>query len=388
MEAESEMDVRSVLKKYEPYRVYKSDISYFSGKLEAYLRYKSVPMTVIDADWSTLAMIGQHTGIRKMPAVETKDGQWLFDTTPTIQWFEQHYPQSPVLPDDEALAFVYLLIEDYADEWLWRPAMWWRWMPQGSRWLLGWRIAGEFISRKFARPGGWIFGWRQRIEWLWDDGMTKANSPIIRDMLFREFEFLEVRLQQTPFICGTHPSVVDFGYFASMFRHFGNDPESAEVMRRQAPHTYEWVARMWNVKPDKLAKQQSWVTPDSPEWQPLLKRITHDYLPYLHQNAIAHMNLQHRFDYKGETLKLKNTKTTTYRVWCREELQRHHRALSVEDKERVEVFFAQAGGLSSLWQDGVISAEVGKQYDLPKQSNSFKDKKVSLMTLIFGQARN
>jgi len=74
-------------------------------------------------------------------------------------------------------------------------------------------------------------------------------------MLFREFELLEPLLEEQPYIMGSHPSVADFGYFASMFRHFGNDPDSAEVMRMEAPHTYEWLAILWNAKSHKLAEQ-------------------------------------------------------------------------------------------------------------------------------------
>lgn len=371
-----------------PYRVFKSDISYFSGKLEAYLRYKSVPITVEDASWQTLADIGKHTGFRKMPAVQTADNLWLFDTTPMLQWFEQQYPKAPILPDDEALTFLNLLVEDYADEWLWRPAMWWRWVPKGSRWLLGWRIAGEFLSSKAARPGGWLFGWRQSYEWLWNDGMTRQNSATIRDMLFREFEFLEPLLAEQAFLFGSHPSAADFGYFASMFRHFGNDPESAEVMRRQAPHTYEWVARMWNVKANRLPEIQSWQMPNAIYWQPLLRRISQDYLPYLQQNAFAHKAGQKRFNYSGETLTLNNTKTTTYRVWCREVLQRRYLALSEEAKQQVDAWFVEVGGLDCLLQDGIIDSGLNESLQLPVNAKDNSDYRVSLFTLLMGQPRN
>jgi hypothetical protein len=36
-----------------------------------------------------------------------------------------------MLPQDSALRFLALLMEDYGDEWLWRPWMWWT--PGGNR---------------------------------------------------------------------------------------------------------------------------------------------------------------------------------------------------------------------------------------------------------------
>ena len=121
-----------------PYQLHGVNISYFTGKLEAYMRYKDIPHELVDG--YDLGKIFFHTGIKKMPAVETPQGQWLYDTTPTIQWFETVYPDTPITPKNKALAFVSLLLEDYGDEWLWRPAMWWRWMPPVSRRALGTRI--------------------------------------------------------------------------------------------------------------------------------------------------------------------------------------------------------------------------------------------------------
>ena len=57
----------------------------------------------------------------------------MTDTTPMIQWFEKEFPDSPVIPSDPEQAFFSLLLEDYADERLWRPAMHYRWHYKRSR---------------------------------------------------------------------------------------------------------------------------------------------------------------------------------------------------------------------------------------------------------------
>lgn len=369
------------------YTVYKSDISYFSGKLEAYLRYKEIPHSLVDINRKTLAMIGQKTGTQKMPAIEMANGQWLYDTTPMMQWLEQQHPQHTVMPTDPALRFVSLLLEDYADEWLWRPAMWWRWVPKASRATLGRRIAGEMISKALAIPLGVYFGRRQLNEWLWKDGVDSSNVNTVRDMLFRELEFLEPLLEQQPFLLGNRPSMADFGYFASMFRHFGNDPISAEVIRREGSNTYEWLARLWNAKHSKLSSEIHWVWPEADYWQPLLQRIAEDYLPYLHQNAKAFAAGKKRFDYTGANLSFPATVTTDYRVWCREQLQREFSLLSTDDQLRLEHLFTKAGGLASLHQDGVIESGLDQQLQLPIDPMTVNHSP-SLTQKIFGQPRN
>jgi glutathione S-transferase len=369
------------------YTVYKSDISYFSGKLEAYLRYKEIPHTLVDCNNNTLAMIAKKTGTRKMPAIEMSNGQWLYDTTPMIQWLEQQHPQQTVLPTEPALRFVALLLEDYADEWLWRPAMWWRWMPKASRVALGRRIAGDMVSKSLAIPLGFYFARRQLNEWLWNDGVDKENVNIVRDMLFRELEFLEPLLERQAYLLGSHPSMADFGYFASMYRHFGNDPISAEVLRREGPNTYEWLARLWNAKHSTLEAEIQWIWPEADYWQPLLQRIANDYLPYLHQNAKAFAIGKNSFNYRGQTLSLSATTTTHYRVWCREQLQREFSLLSIEEQQRVEQLFAKAGGLDSLHQDGVIVSGLDQKLQLPIDPKNVSYKP-SLAQRIFGQPRN
>ena len=352
------------------YTVYKSDISYFSGKLEAYLRYKGIVYKAVECGQREMKKIAQTTGVKKMPAVEMDNGQWLFDTTPMLEWFEQQHPEPCTTPDDPALAFLALLIEDYGDEWLWRPAMWWRWVPRASRWAVGYAIGKAFAPTLLARPLGWVFGRRQQREWLWGDGVNPANEASVRDMLFREFEFLERLLARQPFLLGSHPSAADFGYFASMFRHFGNDPDSAEVMRRQAPNTYEWLARLWNASADKLPKAIEWQWPKTPEWQPFLQRIAADYLPYLHQNALAFQRGQKRFDFTGHSLAFQGTKTTNYRVYCRERLQQQYLQLTTADRDKLEQLFKPVGGLGSLQADGVIVSGLAESFILPREAKS------------------
>lgn len=372
------------------YTVYKSDISYFSGKLEAYLRYKEIPHKLIEVDQTAMRRIGAKTGVLKIPAIEMDTGQWLFDTTPMMRWLEIQHPDAPVLPEDPALAFIALLLEDYGDEWLWRPAMWWRWVPKVSRVALGRRIAAQNISRALAIPCGYYFGRRQLNEWLWNDGVDKRNSFAVRDMLYRELETLEAVFATQPFMLGSLPSAADFGYFASMYRHFGNDPISGEVLRREAPNTSEWLARLWNTKHSKLSDQiaaPQWIWPHADYWSTLLDRLANDYLPYLHQNAVAFSQRQTRYNYQGKSLSFVNTVTTHYRVWCRQELQREFNLLSAANQQRVRCLFAGVGGIESLHRDGVIESGLCGQFNLPVNGVS-QPNQLSLRKKIFGQPRN
>ena len=157
-------------------------------------------------------------------------------------------------------------------------------------------------------------------------------------------------------------------------------------MRLHGAGATEWVARMWNAKHQRLPDEPQWVWPEADYWQPLLERIARDYLPYLHQNALAFRDQKKRFDYEGLNLSLKNTHTTNYRVYCRQLLQEEFKQLSDKDQQRLEHLFASHGGLSALHSDGVIDSGLSEQYQLPRDPSLESPR--SGINALTGQPRN
>ncbi len=157
------------------YRVYLMDVSYFSGKLEAYLRWKEIPYERVEVGWRQMQReLLPRTGLMKVPSVETPDGEWLQDSTPIIDWMEARHRDGAVIPSDPAHAFYARLLEDYADEWLWRPALHYRWSHAPDARLLGDRIAREVM---FDLPGPvWLKAalvrHRQRRTYVSGEGFT------------------------------------------------------------------------------------------------------------------------------------------------------------------------------------------------------------------------
>ena len=106
--------------------IYGSKISYYTGKLETYLRYRGI-------QYDFLPTVGSEKKLRagagtvQMPVVQLDDGRWMTDSTPMIAWLESEQHAPSIYPDNPALGFLALLIEDYADEWRGRPARHDRW---------------------------------------------------------------------------------------------------------------------------------------------------------------------------------------------------------------------------------------------------------------------
>jgi glutathione S-transferase len=344
---------------HQPYTLYLMWISYFSGKMQAYLRYKEVPHECIELKWrGMLNVLFPNTGLMKVPVVRTPEGEWLADTTPMIDWFEQRFPAGPVTPPDPFQAFFSRLVEDYADEWLWRPALHYRWSYAQDAQALSHRFAETFLS---DMPGpkavtAWIARDRQLRHYVRGDGVTPETRAHVEGIYLNTLDRLEAIFRDQPFLLGAKPSLADFGFFASMFRHFSQDPTPSLIMQARAPAVFEWVARLWNTR-HSTAKGE-WVAPGTlpAGWQVILKDVGEAYLPYLHANAAAFRAGRRRFDLEVQGLCYHNLPVVGYRVWCREQLQKHYAAVPDSARAAVDQQLQASGCLEPLLRDGCIES--------------------------------
>ncbi len=333
-----------------PMRVYGSQISYFTGKLEAYLRYKEIPYDFVPMTPLVRNKVGRRTGATQMPAVELDDGRWITDTTPMIAWFESQYPEPPVIPHDPLQAFVSRLVEDYADEWLWRPALHYRWSYRGDALLLSRRIVDEIIH-SVPVPGAlkrFAIRQRQLRRYVRGDGVTAATREHVEGIYLRSLDQLSAILASRQFLLGDRPTLADFGFFASMFRHFGLDPTPAAIMLTRAPAVYEWLARMWNARGSQTLG--AIVAGVPPEWSPLLREIGDAYLPYLCANAEAWKARGKRFDVEIQRTLYRALPVSRYRVWCLERLRAHFDALTGVARDDAKALLEAHGCWEPLWR--------------------------------------
>lgn len=332
-------------------QVYGSAISYFTGKLEAYLRYKGIP-------YERVAMIARHwnrtvpraTGVNQMPAVELPDGRWLTDTTPTIAWFETQYPEPAVIPADPVQAFASRVLEDYADEWLWRPAMHYRWSYAPDARLLSERIVTELLPDVPAPHlvKRWLIRRRQHGGYVRGDGVSADTRAHVEGIYLRTLATLEAIVATRPFLLGDVPTLADFGFFASMFRHFGSDPTPSAIMRERAPGVYAWVARLWNARAGHAS--DALVEGVPADWAPLLDDVASAYLPYLCANAEAWTLRQRRFDVTIQGTTYRRVPTSRYRVWCLEQLRHHYDVLAPPARDDARRWLERHGCWEPLWR--------------------------------------
>jgi glutathione S-transferase len=347
----------------QPITLYGSNISYFTGKLEMYFRIRQIPYQFVTATMRLLnGDIVRNTGISQMPALQLGDGRWMTDTTAIIDWFEVNHAGPTITPTDPVQRFFSRLLEDYTDEWLWRPAMHYRWYGDEGAMQLSRHIVDELMA-DIPLPGAlkrFFMRQRQRGGYTRGDGITEQNRLAVEAIYHRNLAALEEILQQRPFLLGQHPSLADIGFMGSMFRHFSQDPAPGEIMRQTAPAVAEWVARLWNYRADE--SQGNWLSGIPEDWGFWLDDIATSYLPYLNASAVAVTAGKKRLDCDVAGAQYRGAHASRYRLHCLQQLRNDYNkapeTAQTEIRSRLEAHHC--------WQPLWKIADLDSEYDSAK----------------------
>lgn len=331
-------------------KVYGASVSYYTGKLEAYLRYKGIAYER-ESPYPVQREIMEQVGCIQHPVVKRDDGRWMTDSTPMILKLETEHPERSILPENPVVGFIAYLIEDYADEWLWRAAMHFRWSYEHDRELLS-RILADELTTHIKLPRFWrrrILKRRQHQGFVINDGVTTATWDHVETGYHRILALMSSVLGQRRYLFGNQPSLADFGLMGPMLRHFGQDPTPAEIMRDTAPQVMEWVARMWNAQAQVQAEPGSFVSAVPEDLKPLLQEVCETHLVQLIANAEAWQQKQEKFAMTVQGCRYQNLPVSQYRVYCLEMLREGFAALDADAQNTVRTLLPFEAA-RVLWQ--------------------------------------
>ncbi len=343
-------------------KVYGSRISYFTGKLEAYLRFRRIKYERIPSA-KHVSNIREQVGSMQMPVVELDDGRWMSDTTPMIQFLESEYPGPTVIPENPLQRFISLLIEDYADEWLWRPAMHYRWSFEHDRELLSSIIVDELMQHivlpRFMKRR--LIQRRQTGRFVVGDGVTTITRGHVEDTYKNALVLMSSIFSKRPFMFGQCPTLADISLMGPMLRHFGQDPTPVEIMRTYAPSVYAWVGRVWNSHEGNTSDDLEEGLPY--DLIPLLEEIGETHLVQLDANSDAYAENRQQFNMVVQGQVYTGLPVSLYRVWCLEKLQQAHSALELEDQMQLREMMSSSA-ISILSSPKIIKSG----YDIEDQA--------------------
>ena len=350
----------------DPITIYGSSISYFTGKMESYFKIRGIPYKRIVAPYPSFERkMKKMVGIHQMPAVVLPDGRWMTDTTKMIQWFESKFNDSSILPKDPVQDFICLLVEDWADEWWWRPAMHYRWhYKEGAEFasnhlakeLLGAFPAPHFLKKMFLAR-------RQRNGYTVGDGISLDNKNAVEANVRNLFSNLEKIFSKRSFIFGDTPSLADIGLSGPFYRHFALDPVPLKIIKNEAPSILNWLKALQS---SQLTNSENQYIEEIPaDLDPLLEEIGRVYLPYLCKNVDAVQSGKKYFEFKSNELNIRKARFSQYRVWCLKELREKFYSLPKDDQTSVEQMLRKFHCWEPLWMHKKLPLDSKQEAKLP-----------------------
>lgn len=263
----------------------------YSRKMLALLRYRRIAHRMI---WGShmQPMPGYPAPkVRLLPTVYFGEGdtrEAVVDSTPIIRRLEAEYTDRSVIPEDELLRFLDILIEDFADEWMTKAMFHYRWhyaedAANAGPLLIFWQ--NGCYSDEVAKPMADSFA-RRQIDRLYVVGSNDTTAPIIEASYHRLVGIFDRIVQRKGFVLGTRPSAADFAIYGQLTQLGIVDPTPARIMAQASPRLRAWLDRVEDLSglPDG-----AWLDHDAlPEHLgELLTEIGRVYVPFLLANAQA-----------------------------------------------------------------------------------------------------
>ncbi|MEM9738764.1 MAG: glutathione S-transferase N-terminal domain-containing protein [Pseudomonadota bacterium] len=262
------------------YRLIGTEMSYYSGKVRAYLRWKGIDFEeVVPTPPVMMGEVMANIGWPVIPVLQAPDGHYIQDSYDIIQHFEEVDIGASAYPSSPLQHVVSLLIQLYADEWLVIPAMHYRW-NHNEEW-----VYGEFgvnaspdgtADEQYAAGKSVGAHFKGALPFL---GITDETVAGVEAAYEATLHDLSVHLEQFPYMLGSRASFADFCMMGPLYAHLYRDPASGALMKRIAPKVADYVERTMAGE----GRQGDLLAGDAiPETLlPILKRQMSEQLPVL-----------------------------------------------------------------------------------------------------------
>jgi glutathione S-transferase len=265
------------------YTLYGWEVSYYTGKVRSYLRFKGIPYAEIAPNlFDYYFNLRRKTGVVAIPVVRTPAGEWLQDSSEIIDRLEARFPERPIVPATPVQRFAAYLFELWGDE-FWLPTgLITRWCHLDENWA--------FLERDVA--DNLLPGWPRWLQkkaaakiahhmsrYLSNAGVVPAQYELLERWTERQLDALDRHFAAYPFLFGTRPSLGDFGLIGPLYGHLSRDPWSSRHLIAPRRHLSAWLERMNGTQQSAgefLANDEISAT-----LKPLVGSLLGEMLPYL-----------------------------------------------------------------------------------------------------------
>jgi len=203
------------------YILYGGELSLFTRKLEAALRFYGAGYELRSKQQDGAAEIEQRSGTHQVPVLLTPENWMIADTTPLMYLLDSRFPDRAMFPAGPMGILVHVL-EEYFDEWIARTMVHYRWHYERS---------AEFASLKMANgnaeAAARVRNWGPRA--CRATGTDSQQQQAAAESEYhRILAAMEQQLTQTSFMLGERPTALDCILLGGLRAHTNMDPDPKE----------------------------------------------------------------------------------------------------------------------------------------------------------------
>jgi glutathione S-transferase len=241
------------------YKLIGIEMSLFTRKLEAQLRFQQVPWRWHFKTQERTPEIEARSGTHFIPLLETPDNWLIHDTIAIGPMLNQRYPEHPVVPETPLQRASAFILEDFFNHWLGRSSVHSRWCyPDNVKWV-GLRMASNGVlgrhideplspeeQKQFEGIGQMMYeGFGKNV--CDYNGVPVEQSEAVqadfRDML----GVLAEHFRHNDFLLGPRPCIADFALAGASKAHYITDPEPKSWLKEHEKMLTEYTATGWGM---------------------------------------------------------------------------------------------------------------------------------------------
>ena len=213
-----------------------SELSMFSRKLEAQLRFQNIPWYWHFKTEENNAEIEARVGTHFIPALITPEKWMIHDTIALGPLLNDRFHQSPVIPRTPLQRACCFILEDVFNHWLGRVCVHTRWCyPENVAWVGPRFGANRVFNRSIEEPftekeladlapiGEMMYqGFGKNVcEY---NGVGPDQEDAVRADYTNMLKALAAHFQHNDFLLGPRPCLADFALAGACKAHFVTDP--------------------------------------------------------------------------------------------------------------------------------------------------------------------
>mgnify|MGYP005678512687 FL=1 len=240
------------------YTLIGQELSMFTRKLEAQLRYQHIPYQWEIKNQENTESINSRVGTHFIPILKTPDGWMLNDTISIGPFLHDRFNNCPVIPSASAQRGGCFVLEDFFNHWYPRHALHSRWCyPEnvvitgqrfGNNVLLGKHIDAELSDEEKlqVKDFGEVMHSSFGAAACEVQGAGPEKSSAIKADFARLLRLLVDHFKHHDFLLGSRACLADFALAGPFVAHFLLDPEPRAWLGGDLQAMEEYVARVWS----------------------------------------------------------------------------------------------------------------------------------------------